>query len=42
MSKSKLSQMKVEKLRELCKVRDLSTEGLKPELIERLLGLNRD
>ena len=42
MSKSKLSQMKLEKLRALCKARNLSTEGLKPQLIERLLGLTRE
>jgi len=42
LSRSKLSQMKLEKLRELCKARDLSVEGLKPQLIERLLGLSRD
>ena len=42
MSKSKLSQMKLEKLRALCKARDLPTEGLKPQLIERLLGLSRE
>lgn len=42
MSKSKLSQMKLEKLRALCKARELSTEGLKPQLIERLLGLSRE
>lgn len=42
MSKSKLALMKVEKLRALCKARDLSTEGLKPQLIERLLGLTRE
>lgn len=42
MSKSKLSQMKLEKLRALCKVRNLPTDGLKPQLIERLLGLTRE
>jgi hypothetical protein len=42
LSKSKLSQMKLEKLRELCKARDLSIEGLKPQLIDRLLGLSRE
>ena len=42
MSKSKLMQMKVEKLRTLCKARELSTDGVKPELIERLLGLQRE
>ena len=42
MSKSKLAQMKIEKLRALCKARNLSTEGLKPQLIERLLGLTRE
>ena len=42
MSKSKLSQMKLEKLRALCKARDLPTEGLKPQLIDRLLGLTRE
>lgn len=42
MSKSKLSQMKLDKLRALCKARELSTEGLKPQLIERLLGLSRE
>lgn len=42
MSKSKLALMKVEKLRALCKARDLPTEGLKPQLIERLLGLTRE
>jgi hypothetical protein len=41
-SKSKLLQMKIEKLRKLCKDRGLSTEGLKPQLIERLLGLTRE
>jgi hypothetical protein len=42
MSKSKLSQMKLEKLRELCSARELSIEGTKPQLIERLLGLSRE
>lgn len=42
MSKSKLSQMKLEKLRELCSARELSVEGTKPQLIERLLGLSRE
>jgi hypothetical protein len=42
LSKSKLSQMKLDKLRELCKARDLSIEGLKPQLIDRLLGLSRE
>jgi SAP domain len=41
-SKSKLAQMKIEKLRKLCNDRGLSTEGLKPQLIERLLGLSRE
>jgi hypothetical protein len=41
-SKSKLSQMKIEKLRELCKARELPTEGQKPQLIDRLLGLSRE
>jgi len=41
-SKSKLAQMKLEKLRSLCEERELSTEGTKPQLIERLLGLTRE
>jgi len=41
-SKSKLSQMKVEKLRALCSERELSAEGQKPQLIDRLLGVTRE
>jgi len=39
LSKSKLSSMKVEELRTLCSDRGLSTDGLKPELVNRLLGI---
>jgi len=41
-SKSKLTQMKVEKLRALCAERSLSSEGQKPQLIDRLLGVTRE
>jgi hypothetical protein len=41
-SKTKLNQMKIEKLRKLCKDRGISAEGLKTQLIDRLLGLTRE
>ena len=41
-SKSKLNLMKVEKLRGLCEERELSSEGTKPQLIERILGVSRE
>jgi len=41
-SKSKLALMKVEKLRALCEERDLSSEGTKIQLIERILGVSRE
>ena len=41
-SKTKLNQMKIEKLRKLCKDRGISTEGVKTQLIDRLLGLTRE
>jgi hypothetical protein len=41
-SKSKLALMKVEKLRALCEERDLSSEGTKTQLIERILGVSRE
>ena len=34
--------MKIEKLRKLCKDRGISTEGVKTQLIDRLLGLTRE
>lgn len=37
-SKTKLRQMNLEKLKELCAEKELSTEGTKNQLIERLLA----
>jgi hypothetical protein len=42
LSKSKLQLMKVEDLKQLCSDRGLSTDGHKPDLINRLLGISRD
>lgn len=42
LSKSKLKRMNIDTLKELCKERDLPTDGSKAVLMDRLLGLTRD
>ena len=42
LSKGKLHAMRLEDLKVLCSDRHLSTEGHKPDLINRLLGISRD
>jgi hypothetical protein len=42
LSKTKLSKMTLDELRKLCGDRGLSTEGIKTELVNRLLGIVRD
>jgi len=42
LSKGKLHAMRLEDLKVLCSDRNLSTEGHKPDLINRLLGISRD
>jgi hypothetical protein len=42
LSKSKLLKMNLEKIRHLCEERELSLDGSKNQLIEKLLGLSRE
>lgn len=42
LSKSKMKRMNHEQLKELCRERGLSTEGVKQVMIDRLLGLTRE
>lgn len=42
LSKSKLKKMSIEELKELCRQRQLPTDGAKPVLVDRVLGLTRE